>query len=172
MEAKFYPIDKTRFIIMIAVFATIALGSLIGLYFIYTKSTIGNNTLALNLLVTLHIIGVLSTIVGIINLTLDKKGLTISSDGVSFNAGMYKFGPVAYVDIMAVEKKRYMMNEYIVLHLHNPGAFMLTKKGLSKRMYNENHSAHGSPAVINATQINGDNDAILAEIKSRLLTKN
>jgi hypothetical protein len=172
MEAKFYPVDKTRFLLIIALFIVLTIGSLIGLYIIYTNPNDDGNIYIPNLLITLHIIGVLGTVVGIINLALDKKGLTINNNGITFNVGLYNFGPIVYDDIMAVDKKRYMMNDFIVLHLHNPGAFMATKKGISKRMYDENHSTHGSPAVINITQLNGDNDAILAEIKSRLQPKN
>jgi hypothetical protein len=172
MHTQFYPLNKNRFVLIIVVFVIITVGSLIGLYYIYTHPNEEGYVYIPNILFALPILGVLGVILGVVNLLSNKKGLTISNDGISFNAGMYKFGPVAYTDIMAVDKKRYMMNDFIVLYLNNPGAFMATKKGISKRMYDENHSTHGSPAVINITQITGDNDAILAEIKSRLLPKN
>lgn len=168
METKYYPLDKSRFILIVAIFIILAIGSLAGLFFLFHNPNKDGNSNITTILVCLHIIGVLGTIISLLDLALDKKGLTINNDGITFNAGLVKFGPVAWEDITAVDKKRYMLNDFVIIHLKDPGAFLTTKKGIAKKLYHENHSAHGSPTVINITQINGGSDAIIAEINIRL----
>ena len=169
METKYYPLDKSRFILIIAIFIVLAIGSLLGLFYIYKNAKNGDYAFISNILVTLHILGILGTIITMLDLALDKKGLTVNSNGITFNTGLVKFGPIEWADVVSAHKKRYMMNNYVIIHLKNPAVFISARKGLNKRIYSENHTTHGSPVVINASQLLGDIDAILAELNGRVL---
>lgn len=168
MQANFYPINKSRFVLMLVFFVLLAIGSLTGIYYIYTHPNDDGYVYMPRIVIALPILGVLGIIFALLNIFSGKKGVTISTAGLALNYGLNKFGPIAWTDIVSANKKRYLMNNYLVVYLKDPAAFVATRKGFNKRMYNENWSAHGSPLVINATQLTGDMDTILAEIKSRI----
>lgn len=120
------------------------------------------------ILIAIPILGILGIILALANLLSNKKGLRIDAEGFTLNAGMNKFGPVKWTEVTGFTKKRYMMNDFIVVMLENPAAFLQTRKGFNKQIYSENAKSHGSPMVINTTQLKGTTDEVLAELNKRI----
>lgn len=153
---------------MAVVFALLGIGCMVGMYYLYTTPNDSGPIYIPRILLGLPIICLLGVILAMVNIASNKKGLTISAQGLTLNYGMNKFGPIAWNTILHAEQKRYMLNNFIVVYLENPGAFMATRTGLSKRMYSENHSTHGSPVVINTSQLNTTADELVSDIKQRI----
>lgn len=168
MQPHFFPINNKRFA-LIAVLGVVL--TFIGFAGAVATSPAGGElrpSFINKALMATVIIGVLTVLFAIINLLSKKRGLTINNMGVTFSAGLAKFGPIAWDDIIDVEEKKYMTNNFIVLKLEDPQAFVNTLSGMSKRMAGDSQKISGSPAVINASMVDGDKDEIVQLIKQHM----
>lgn len=153
---------------MLVVFVILAAGSLLGLNYLYNHPDSDGYVRIPRIAIALPVLGVLGVILAVYNLLSPTKGLTLSDAGINYNVGMHKFGPVTWAEISGVAKKRYMMNDFVVVDLHNPAGFIKSRGFWTRRLYKENHNAHGSPMVIIATQLTVSPDELVAEIHKHI----
>lgn len=171
MEAKHYPIRKSRFVLMLLVFLLLIVASVLGMFYLYNHPDSDGYVRMPRIVIALPVLGVLGVGLALYNLFLSTKGLTLSATGIQYSVGIHTFGPVAWADINGVMKKRYIMNDFVVVFLHNPANFINTRGYWGRRIYNDNHSTHGSPVVLNASQLMANADDLVAEISKHIPIK-
>lgn len=171
MEAKHYPIRKSRFVLMFLVFMLMTIASVWGIYYLYNHPDSDGYVRIPRIVIALPILGFLGVGLALYNLLSSAKGVTLSDAGIYYSVGMHTYGPIAWKDINSVMKKRYIMNDFVVVFLHNPANFINTRGYWVRRIYNDNHSTHGSPVVLNATQLMVNADDLVAEISKRINDK-
>lgn len=135
------------------------LGSLLfvigGVFIIYTSYNVNNNadhTKAFILGGASILFFGLGVVISLIKLFSSKPALIISSRGITDNTTVTNVGFIPWRDIVRFESIKIVSNNFIVIYVNNPQAYISNAKNVvTRKSLKYNYNTYGSPIAINAS---------------------
>lgn len=98
-----------------------------------------------------------------------KPGLTIDQYGITDNSNANSVGLIEWYDIIEIEKKKILSNNFLIIHTNNPQKYFdRAHTKFAKKILNMNYKIYGSPISIISSSLKTDFDNLEIIIRTEL----